>query len=283
MPTETSSPETVFALVKWLIVLALWAAIAIGIYHDSKRLRKLQDSVIGELLHVLSRRNLYLFGLVSMLLVIAVADDTSRIMERQEPMERPPEVAKATVSSTPAAQPADDGKYAVPHDSKIPYTDITVFNEANGKQQAYIDLLKERYETWIITYDYLKKCNKVNPQDLDAIMASLRKELQNAHADSSVEGNITLAAEGSYKEMYSDIPCDEAHISSTKAGYDVSMKQIVPQTTATPAAEAPVEKPQLSGPANPTKAAPVTPVTQSPIDILSSPASKGTPAGSPQR
>lgn len=47
------------------------------------------------------------------------------------------------------------------------------------------------------------------------------------------------AAKGSYTEMYSDVPCDEASLARTKAGYDATMQRMN-------ATAAPVDKPQLA-------------------------------------
>jgi hypothetical protein len=139
----------------------------------------------------------------------------------------------ATVESlptTPQAKQAPEDKYdkilSKNTPGSLPFSDITAFNEQNGKQEAYIDWLKERYESWFVTYFYLEKCRAAGKNDYELIHHSLEKDLQNAHADASVEGNILLAATGSYKEMYIDIPCDSSHLASTKSSYDANLQQI---------------------------------------------------------
>ena len=83
MILENLSPEGVFALLKWLIVLGVWVLLVFGLYEDSARIRRMEDSsYITELLHVLHRRNIYIFGLVSMILVVVIADDARHIMEK---------------------------------------------------------------------------------------------------------------------------------------------------------------------------------------------------------
>ncbi len=221
--------ETVFISLKWLIIVVVWLLLAIELYRDNLRVGKYHDSVAARLLHMLHKRNMQIYGLVSMLLVIMLADDIKYETRRpgDEAQERPVQekasvAAPDKVVTTALAAP----KFKVPQNSKIPFSDITEFNERDGRQQAYIDLLKQRYETWLITYYYLQKCGKVGQQDLEIINTSLRKELGASNADSGVESNIHIAASGSYKEMYSSIPCDAAHIASTKAGYDATMQRI---------------------------------------------------------
>lgn len=255
MALENLSQEDIFLLVKWLIVVVIWGLLAIGLYEDRARVRNLPDSsYVSELLQLLHRRNLYIYGLISMVLVMVIADDLNHMAERKQALATQKAETEALEPTQPQPQPAETTKFVVPHDSKVPFSDITEFNEANSKQQAYTDLLKQRYETWIITFYYLKKCNKVTDQDLSTIMTSLRKELATAKADNNVEANIVSAANGSYQEMYSEIPCDDAHINATKAGYDSTMQRIVTPTTS---ATAPTEKPKLA-PTAPA-AAPITP------------------------
>lgn len=231
MIQDILSSDITFAFLKWLFLLTIWLFLAFGLHRDNKKIRKFHDSSISiAMLQILHRRNLHIYGLVSMLLIILLTNDIKREMQPAQAIAQAPLIEKPAVSAPAAVSPAvktvDTPQFSVPQSSKIPFSEITEFNETDSKQQAYTDFLKQRYETWIITYYYLQKCGKVNASDLEIIMASMRKALQSTHADPSVEGNIVIAANGSYKEMYSDIPCDEAHISSTKSGYDSSMQQI---------------------------------------------------------
>jgi hypothetical protein len=229
--------DTVFISLKWLIIIVIWLLLAIELYHDNKRVGKYHDSVAARLLHMLHKRNMQIYGLVSMLLIIMLADDIKYEVHR--PVEEVREKALPAASAgRVAASALSASKYKAPQSSRIPFSDITEFNEANGRQQAYLDLLKQRYETWLITYYYLQKCGKAGPQDMEIIDSSLRRELAASGADDSVEANIHTAANGSYKEMYSAIPCDAAHIASTKAGYDATMQRIESQ-------EESVDKPQV--------------------------------------
>ncbi|MEI7669775.1 MAG: hypothetical protein WCJ33_06815, partial [Pseudomonadota bacterium] len=134
-------------------------------------------------------------------------------------------IAPKTEQNKPATLPSNLSQNSMQQNS-IPFSEIPEFNEQNSKEQAYIDLIKQRYETWLVTYYYLQKCNKVTNQDLEIINNSLKKELETSKAESSVINNIIIAANGSYKELYSEIPCDEQHISVSKTSYDYYMKQV---------------------------------------------------------
>lgn len=238
MIQEILSTQAIFVFLKWFIVIAIWLYLAVCLQHDGVRIRKHPDPTITKLLlRSLHKRNVQIFGLVSIMLIIIAASDISSYMQDQaltetelasqasdEPEATAPSSASAVSTSAPSGE---KDRYAVPQNSKVPFSDITEFHEKNSKQQAYIDLLKQRYETWLVTYYYLQKCGKVGTNDLNAILGSMRKDLDGVHADSSVAQNIMIASSGSYKEMYSTIPCDAAHVASTKAGYDSSMKQIL--------------------------------------------------------
>ncbi len=232
--------ETIYMLLKWLIIIAIWLLLAVDLIRDGIRIRRLQDSItIVRILYLLHKRNIQVFGLFSMLLIVLGANDMGNSPSRQhEPVAEKPAVQES------AQQPADSNQPPLPQNPSNPFSGITEFNEKNGKQQAYIDLLKERYEMWLITYYYLQKCNAVDPKDLDTIAASMEKELAAYNADGNVENNIKIAANGSYKELYSTIPCDKDHIAKTKASYDGAMQRI--KAVPDPEIVKPENKPQLT-------------------------------------
>jgi len=144
---------------------------------------------------------------------VLTRSNVSEVEESEEKQAMQTAVSPATVSP---ALPAYNG---------VPFSNVTEFNEQNGKEQAYIDMLKQRYETWIITYYYLQKCGKTEKNDYEFIMASLKKELETAKAENGVLNNILVAANGSYKELYSEIACDDQHITTSKTSYDTYMQQ----------------------------------------------------------
>jgi hypothetical protein len=149
-----------------------------------------------------------------------ISSIASEVNVKAEPIE-------VQTKQNPQEQIIDKSQLSITNQgSKVPFSDIIEFNETNSKQQAYIDLLKQRYESWLVTYYYLQKCGKVQISDFELIKESLKKDLEAIKADINIINNINISANGSYKEMYSDIPCDEARISGTKANYDSSMKQL---------------------------------------------------------
>jgi len=198
--------------------------LAFGLFKEERQmrgllLRQLQLSDIGPLLHLLHRRNLHIVLLIALLLIVNAADDIHQRLS-QLPASNPPAPQATEIKPAPIASEKPLPSLG------LPFSDITEFNEKDSREQAYIDLLKERYEAWLVTYFYLQKCGKSNADDLGLIRRSLQKELQSAHADNNVEQNIISAATGSYSEMYQDIPCDEGRVITTKRSYDANMQQL---------------------------------------------------------
>lgn len=290
MPDSLTN-ETLFVLIKWLVIITVWMLLAIDLVRDHARVVRIQDSfTVTKILYVLHKRNIHLFAFFSLLLVALAATDLGQ--NNKQKQEGTQEESTAATASQPAVEataaatkPADPSTgTSIPHNPTVPFGNITEFNEKNAKQQAYIDFLKERYETWLITYYYLQKCEQVSIGDLDLILGSLKKELDANKADLTVQTNIVQAATGSYQEMYSNIPCDAEHETKTKASYDTSMKRLLPQT----------EKPKLTTnvipPSNDTPSAtapaavapntaPVTPVTEATVI----PVTTEVPAATPQK
>jgi hypothetical protein len=239
--TAFFSTDLFWSCLKWLMIFIIWAIFALGTWREDRKIRKqlrepLKEVDAQQLMQTLHRRDMQIWMQVSLLLVIVAANDI-----RHDAAQLPPDYF-APPASAPAALPVSEPPKPVQarptadetYDKVIknntspgmPFSDITAFNEQNGKQEAYIDWLKERYESWLVTYYYLEKCRAVGPGDYDSIHHAMETDLATAHADSSVGGNILLAATGSYKEMYINIPCDKAHLTVTKSSYDANMQQM---------------------------------------------------------
>ena len=225
----------IFILIKFIMIVLIWFGVTYSV--------------------VKKKQSWEIYAVLSLLLLNFVANDLYQFLFSAPPMSlqdvsQPAKLAPPAIQPEPAkpnkAEQAkiDDSKIVIPANTKVPFSNISEFNEENSKQQAYIDWLKERYETWLITYYYLQKCNKVSDKDLPIITESLLKELDGIHADKSIKDSIILAANGSYSEMYSTIPCDDAHIKDSKTSYDVNMKQI----TATKVPEKPQTKAEIKKP-----------------------------------
>lgn len=219
MTKDVIADANIFILIKLIAITIAWLAMTYSVVRKGQ--------------------NWQIYGILSLLLLNFVADDLRTILFPLPPpspvvISQPAPATKVEVQveqakSAKAEQAKiDDSKIVIPANTKVPFSNISEFNEENSKQQAYVDWLKERYETWLITYYYLQKCNKVSDKDLPIITESLLKELDGVHADKSIKDSIILAANGSYSEMYSTIPCDDAHIKDSKFSYDVNMKQITP-------------------------------------------------------
>jgi hypothetical protein len=241
------SGSLLWVFLKWVILLALWLVFAFGIYRQHtlfKRIAKkqsVQEEIII-LFKMLHERQLQLWILVTLLMVVIVVNEL-----HPEGAAFPPVLAVASeplqvAAAAPAKKAPDPFEIALAKNkanSALPFSEITEFNEKNSSEEAYIDLLKRRYETWLVTYYYLQKCGKAEPSDLIAIRASLRRELDAAHGAVTDEDNILLAANGSYTEMYRDIPCDAPHIGPTKASYDTNMQQLHAKGAPSPATSLP--------------------------------------------
>jgi len=246
IPDAFFSSELFWSSLKWLMIFGVWGVFAYGTWRENRKLHqmlvdKIESGNVAVLLRTLHRRDMQIWVQVSLLLVVVAVNDI-----RYDAALLPKDffalpVTPPTPAPVPVANENPNDRYdkAIKSSSSlgVPFSNITEFNEQNSKQEAYIDWLKERYESWLVTYSFLKKCNQVGANDYDTIRHSLRKELGAAHADQSVESNILIAADGSYNEMYSDIPCDSAHIATTKSQYDANMQQMrseIPKTSANP-------------------------------------------------
>jgi hypothetical protein len=251
LPTAFFSTELFWAGLTWLMILVVWGVFAHGIWREDRMIRQTLREGMNEkdavnIMYTLHRRDMQIWLQLSLLLFAVAANDirhdVSLLPEHFFTPEPP-----AAAAAPPVVKAADSAEAG--YDSAIkktavnlPFSNITEFNEQNGKREAYIDWLKEHYESWLVTYYYLEKCKKTDASDYDLIHRTLEKDLTSAHAAKEVEGNILLAASGSYKEMYSSIPCDADHLTSTKSMYDANMQQIraVPspaKTSPAPAAQ----------------------------------------------
>jgi len=255
---DTPAPEFYWTCLQWLVIAIVWGVLAWGTYREDRRIKGLQGSPIppsemAALLQMLHQRHVQIGILVTLLLVAEAAGDLRHGAESLSPAAPPmattaPQATIIPDSKTSAPELSHSGIVAtLPPSLGLPFSDITEFNEQNSKQQAYLDWLKQRYEAWLVTYYYLKKCGQTGPQDLSLIQESLQKELADAHADAMMRDNILLAATGSYKEMYGDIPCDSGRIAETRSAYDAAMQKLG-HPPATPEAK---PAPESGAPANP--------------------------------
>lgn len=236
MPLFDNVPAEWSTYVQWLIIGCMWITLALGTWREDRKIRllhktPLNSSEIIALLQVLHQRHIQIGIVVTLLLAVVAVNDlrhgtepTASTAPVIASVPAPAVSANATSSPTIKSPPSPSPPALV--STQLPFTDITEFNEQNSKEQAYLDLLKQRYEAWFVTYFYLSKCNLVGAQDMNLIQQSLQSELDKVHAAPKIRDNIMLAATGSFKEMYGDIPCDNSHILLTKSAYDANMQQL---------------------------------------------------------
>jgi len=233
IPTALFNTDIFWSIVKWLMILLVWGIFAYGNWREDRKVKQLLEGGVSEadadaLLKTLHRRDIQIWVQLTLLLFVVAAGDL-----RHDAALLPADFFTPPLAAPPPSpmkETTSDEKYDAVlkknSSSALPFSNITEFNEQNSKREAYIDWLKERYESWLVTYYYLEKCKKVGSDDFDIIHRSLVRDLKDAGANDSVENNIMVAAAGSYKEMYGDIPCDGQHMAQTKSMYDVNMQQV---------------------------------------------------------
>ena len=239
LPSSFFSTGLFWSILQWFVICLVWLAFTRGMWAEDKRVklwlkRGAGDETARHLMQSLHRRDIQIWIQVSILLVVVAANDIhhDKALLPADYFSAPAAVPQVATEEAPApAHPMEkvDDTYDKAIKSStppgLPFADITEFNEQNGKQEAYIDWLKERYEAWLVTYYYLQKCKAAGDEDYAIIHNLLKRDLESTHAKPEVERNILLAANGSYKEIYSNIPCDNAQMRSTKASYDANMQQ----------------------------------------------------------
>ena len=232
IPGAFFSTELFWSIIKWLMIFGVWGVFAYATWQEDRKIQALLKKPIADrdaivLLKTLHRRDMQIWLQLSLLLVVVAANDIhydANLLPRD--FFSPPVAEPLPAEPAPVVDDKYDNAIKKNTVASLPFSDITEFNEQNSKQEAYIDWLKEHYESWFVTYFYLEKCKQVRTDDYNVIKLSLEKELGSAHAQQPVEGNILLAAQGSYKEMYADIPCDSGRLATTKSLYDANMQQI---------------------------------------------------------
>jgi hypothetical protein len=230
MLSTVFTSELFWVALKWMAILIIWLIITLGIFYDGKQLRFFLKNTtkpfdINNIIGNLYYRNIQiLFLFLLFIIILSVHDIRSNYIAKNTIL---PPAVNLLIQPTNTL-PIQLGKnLIIPKDNiTIPFSNITEFNEQNSKEQMYIDWLKERYEAWLISYFYLKKCKSINEQDIDIIMKSLDIELIKVRADSKVKNNIITAATGSYNEMYNTIPCNESSLTSTLKAYNVNLQNL---------------------------------------------------------
>lgn len=80
--------------------------------------------------------------------------------------------------------------------------------ETTTGSQSAMDGLKKRYEEILVSYFFLKRCDKIPASDYHIIISALSQEMASINAPGRLQYDILTAAQGSYKEMYTRNACD---------------------------------------------------------------------------
>jgi hypothetical protein len=89
----------------------------------------------------------------------------------------------------------------------------------SDNKQSTMDSIKKRYEDMLVTYFFLRKCNKADPADYHIIISALSQEMASVNAPGRMQNDILVSAQGSYKEMYEQSRCQDAGVNALSAQY----------------------------------------------------------------
>jgi len=227
------STELFWTCLIWLLIFIIGGILIWGVYRENHRIKFLlrgenhHPSAIASVIRTISQRHMHLWIFVMLLAVIAAANDIRReIISSHTAAVITPAQTIAPTAKTLVHSPVENTQSNTLPPSIFPFSGVTEFDEKDSKQQAYFDTLKQRYEAWLITYYYLQKCGKVEAEDFEIIHSSLRKALGTSDAGGTIENNILIAANGSYNEMYHEVPCDSDYLTASKSTYDANMQQL---------------------------------------------------------
>ena len=91
--------------------------------------------------------------------------------------------------------------------------------QSTYSNQSSMDALKKRYEEILVTYFFLKKCNRNDALDFHIITSALSQEMASVNAPGRLQHDIVTAAQGSYREMYYNTPCDSQIVEALSKQY----------------------------------------------------------------
>jgi len=123
-----------------------------------------------------------------------------------------------TPSEEPEQQQSAIGPVGFPQDNQTVDDVYNPEKKSNGNESA-MDDIKKRYEDILVTYMFMKKCGKNGAGDYPVIISALAQEMASVNAPGRMQYDIITAAQGSYKEMYSQSPCDGQDIATLSRQY----------------------------------------------------------------
>ena len=144
---------------------------------------------------------------------------------QQRPVAPPGNYYPPLVTGSPPAQPAP--AQTPPAASPRPTVDDVYNPEKKGTgNESVMDGIKKRYENILVTYMFLKQCNKAGANDYPIITSALAQEMASVNAPGRMQADIVTAAQGSYKEMYSRSRCDDPGITTLVTQYTAYVKAL---------------------------------------------------------
>lgn len=106
-------------------------------------------------------------------------------------------------------------------------------NSPNSNITFNLDKMKRRYEDILVIYFFLKRCGKADSTDYHIITSALSQEIASLNAPGRMQNDILTAAQGSYKEVYSNTRCDTEEMQKLYEQYityiDVLSKNFIAQ------------------------------------------------------
>jgi hypothetical protein len=210
-------------VLRWLLILLAWGWFSFGIWQDHRQMRDLSlPPHLLALMRAQLHRHQQAWALLSLMLAFGFAQEW-RVAQPLLSAETAPAPALPAPVTPAAPSPAPGA--AAPA-SRFLFTDIPQFDEKNAETQAHIDWLKERYESWLVTFRYLERCGQAQKADEALIRSELMSELRKSKAPREVYDNILTAAKGSYEELYRHAACDENQIRAIRSGYEQDMQNL---------------------------------------------------------
>ena len=131
-------------------------------------------------------------------------------------------------------EPSTTADSPSPQNSRADDSIADIYDPAGNTpdRQAQLDKLKRQYEEILVTYYFMEKCKKTNPNDFHIIISALSQEMASINAPGRLQYDIVNAAKGSYKEMYSESKCEDADVTALHSQYSNYLETIARTFTA---------------------------------------------------
>jgi len=132
--------------------------------------------------------------------------------------ESPKPPAPAPTQNTLAKAPAPKSSTTIQDIFEVPR------NAADP--DASINKIKASYEELLVTYLFLKKCDKTSASDYQLINSAMQKDLATVNAPSRLKYDILTAAKGSYDELYAKSDCQKPTVETSFQRYTAYIRKL---------------------------------------------------------